>query len=356
MKIFIDLGHPGHVHYFRNFIQIMQKQGHEFFIASRDKEVTLKLLDEYNLPYYNRGKGHKGLIGKILYMLKADFILYRRAKLFKPDVFLSFGSMYAAHASALLRKPHIAFDDTEHAWFQQLLNNPFSAAILTPSCFTKDFGKKHIRFDSYMELAALHPNYYVPNPNIYQLLGLNSGEKFILLRFVSWNASHDVGQKGLLYNEKLRLLTELSGYARVFISSEAELPVNLKQYQVALPPYRMHDLQAFASLYIGEGATMASECAMLGTPAIYVNSLNAGTLMEQEKNGLLFSFRNSKGVLEKATELLGTPDLMQKIQIRRHKMLADKIDLTAYMVWFVENYPKSVKIMKENPDFQYNFK
>ncbi|MGA2408340.1 MAG: hypothetical protein ABSF81_16535 [Bacteroidales bacterium] len=28
--------------------------------------------------------------------------------------------------------------------------------------------------------------------------------------------------------------------------------------------------------------TMASECAMLGTPAIYVNSLDAGTLREQD--------------------------------------------------------------------------
>jgi hypothetical protein len=31
-------------------------------------------------------------------------------------------------------------------------------------------------------------------------------------------------------------------------------------------------------------------------------------------------------------------------------MLSDKIDVTAFMVWFVENYPESVKIMKENPD------
>lgn len=30
-------------------------------------------------------------------------------------------------------------------------------------------------------------------------------------------------------------------------------------------------------------------------------------------------------------------------------MLSDKIDVTAFMVWFIENYPKSAKIMKENP-------
>ena len=35
----------------------------------------------------------------------------------------------------------------------------------------------------------------------------------------------------------------------------------------------MHNALKYASLFVGEGATMASECAILGTPAIYVNSL-----------------------------------------------------------------------------------
>ena len=81
-------------------------------------------------------------------------------------------------------------------------------------------------------------------------------------------------------------------YGKVIISSEGELPVELEKYRVKISPERMHDLLSFASLYIGEGATTASECAMLGTPAIYVNVLDAGTLQEQENLGLLFSFRN----------------------------------------------------------------
>ena len=41
---------------------------------------------------------------------------------------------------------------------------------------------------------------------------------------------------------------------------------------------------------------------------------------------------------------------------RRKKMLADKIDVTAFMVWLIENYPESVKIMKKNPDYQLRFR
>ena len=59
MKIFIDIGHPAHVHYFRNFIKIMEKNGHHFLILARDKEITQELLNHYKIPYVSRGKGAK---------------------------------------------------------------------------------------------------------------------------------------------------------------------------------------------------------------------------------------------------------------------------------------------------------
>jgi uncharacterized protein len=54
-------------------------------------------------------------LGKILYLPKANALLLKHALKFKPDLFLSFSSPYAAQVSSILRKPHIAFDDTEHA-------------------------------------------------------------------------------------------------------------------------------------------------------------------------------------------------------------------------------------------------
>ncbi|MHC1703474.1 MAG: hypothetical protein AB9846_06155 [Tenuifilaceae bacterium] len=43
-------------------------------------------------------------------------------------------------------------------------------------------------------------------------------------------------------------------------------------------------------------------------------------------------------------------------QDNRRKMLEDKIDVTAFLVWFIEHYPDSAKIMKEDPDYQNSFK
>jgi len=111
----------------------------------------------------------------------------------------------------------------------------------------------------------------------------------------------------------------------------------------------------------GESATMASECAVLGTPSIYLDDVGRGYTDEEErKYNLVFNYSESdsdqKLSIKKGVEILQDKNLKPIWKKRRQKMLADKIDITAFMVWFVENYPKSKKIMKENPDFQYRFK
>ena len=356
MRIFIDIGHPAHVHYFRNFVKLMIGKGHEFCFSARDKEVTFSLLRSFNIPYLSRGKGGKSILGKILYLFKGDRIVWLFARKFKPDLFLSFASPYAAHAAFILKKPHIAIDDTEAAKFGQFFYLPFSQTKLNPLSFKKSFGRTQIRFDSFMELCSLHPNYFEPDESVFEELGLNKSDRFILMRFVSWNANHDIGQKGLTNSDKRLIIDTLGEKFKIIISSELGLPEEFKSLAIKISPEKIHHVMAFASLFIGEGATMASECAMLGTPAIYVNSITAGTLEEQERYHLLYGYRDSVGVIEKARELLNTDDLKEEFQKRRYKMLADKIDITAFLVWFVENYPESVKTMTHNPEYQYTFK
>jgi len=207
-----------------------------------------------------------------------------------------------------------------------------------------------------MELCYLFPRYFNPDQNILKELGLDSKEPYALFRFVSWGANHDIGQTGIPDVAKIELVNRLTMSMRVFISSEGKMPEELIKYKIQISPEKIHDVLAFAKIYIGEGATMASESAMLGTPAIYVNSLTAGTIDEQQNSGLLFSYRNYYGVLSKVEELLSNPNLKQEFIQKRDKMLEDKIDVTSFMVWFVENYPESFRIMRENPEYQERFK
>lgn len=355
MKILIDIGHPAHVHYFRNFITEMKKRGHNFFITARNKDVTFSLLNAYNIPYISRDSGSSKLLGKLLYIFKADYLIFKHAVNFKPDIFLSFGSTYAGHVAFFLKKPHIVFDDTEHAKLEHLMYKPFANIIFTPNCFLKDMGKKQIRFQSFMELCYLHPKYYSPNPTILKSLNIKEQEEYAILRFVSWDASHDIGQTGLSYEMKIEVVSRIASKMKVFISSENELPADLKKYKISIEPEIIHDALYYASIFVGEGATMASECAMLGTPAIYVNSLTGGTVEEQEVYGLLFGFRTSNGVLEKIDELLNMKDRKIFFREKNKKLIYDKIDITEFLIWFIEEYPNSHGIMKMNPDYQSRF-
>jgi hypothetical protein len=292
-------------------------------------------------------------------MFSADVKLLFKAIKFKPDIFISFASPYAAQTSWLLRIPHIVLDDTEHARFGHFFYQPFSRVFLNPACFQKDFGKRQIRFNSYSELFYLHPNNKTSYPDILTLLGISENEKFALLRFVSWRASHDIGHSGLDLPAKKKLVELLleKGF-KIFISAEVQnKDLFFDQYMINISPDLIHHVMEHAHLLITEGATMASECAMLGTPAIYVNSLDAGTLREQEdKYHLIHGFRSSEGVIEKVKEIINSPDVKRTYQLSRNKMLSEKIDPTAFLVWFVENYPNSVKIMRDNPEYQERFR
>jgi predicted glycosyltransferase len=353
MRILVDINHPAHVHYFKNFIRIMKMKGHEFLVTARNKEIAFDLLKQNEIEYHDRGAGKKSLLAKLFYILKADIYIFKKALKFKPDLFLSFASTYAAHASALYRKPHIALDDTEHAKFELLMYPPFTNIILTPYCFKKDLGKKQIRFDSFVELSYLHPNQFKPDPNVLDLLGVKADERFAIVRFVSWNASHDIGEKGLSNNEKINLVEELSKKVKVFVSSEGLLPAPLKKHEFKVPTNLMHSALFYASIYVGEGGTTASEAALLGTPALYINNLSMGYIDEEKKAGLLFQTTDKQEIFNKIHAILNENKNSFKNNLAG--LMESKTDLTAYLVWFVENYPASVKQLSEDKNFQKRF-
>jgi hypothetical protein len=350
MKIFIDIGHPAHVHYFKNTIKFLNDHNHHIMITARDKDVTHQLLDNYSIPYVSRGKGRKSLIGKLFYLINADFQLFKLSRIFKPDLFLSFASPYAGHVSFLIGKPHISLTDTEHAKLGIISFLPFSDVVLTPKVFKIDLGNKHLRFNGFMEQCYLQKNYFKPNNKVLRNLDLEPHDKFVIIRLVSWDASHDIGQKGFTQDSLLSIIEEVKKYAKVFISSECVLPKILKSYQLAIKPTEIHDLLFYAELFIGEGATMASESAILGTPSIYVNTLTAGTLEAQAQQGLLHIYHSSEGIIEKVVEILNDVNNKEKQRHRRDQCLHNNIDVNKFISWFVSNYPESFDLIKKDPN------
>ena len=353
MRIFIDIGHPAHVHYFRYTINKLKNDGHNIFITARRKDVTHQLLDNYNIPYTSRGTGSNSLIGKFFYLLKADLLLLRLAKDFNPDLFLSFASPYASHVSSIIRKPHIAFTDTEHAKLGILSFLPFTDIVFTPQVYKSNHGHKHLRFHGYMEQCYLQKDYFKPNNMILKKLNLKENDKFVIIRLVSWGASHDIGHKGFSLSYLERLIKLVEQKAKVFLSVEGAIPKQLQKYKLSIDPTQIHNILYYAELFIGEGATMASECAVLGTPSIYVNSLSAGSLEDQAKESLIYMFSTTDGVIEKVQEILEDDHFKARQKSIRDIALQNKIDVNRLIEWFILNYPESSKKLQDDPDLQY---
>ena len=236
MRILVEIGHPAHVHHFRNMILILKSRGCSVKICTTDKDLTLPLLNTLGFDYDILGVNKSGnLINKLSLLIKAEYRMLRIARKFKPDLFISRGSPVSAHISRILGKPHIVFNDTECAILTDIVTLPFTDIICTPSCFKKDYGRKHIRFEGYKELAYLHPNYFKSDPSVLGGLGLTGSDKFIILRFVAWQAAHDIGQHGFSMEAKRGLIKEMEKYARVFITSESPLPAEFEQYRITIP-------------------------------------------------------------------------------------------------------------------------
>ena len=356
MRILVDIGHPAHIHYFKNCARILSEKGYEFLFVVRERDSTIELIQSTGFNFVSRGKGKKGLLNKLIGIPQIDYKLIKIARKFHPDMFLSFSSPYAAHVATLMRKPHIAFDDTEHAKFEHWMCRPFTDVVLSPSCYNAKLWKNQLLFDSFMELCYLHPNYFQPDKTVLERIGVKEGEKYCVLRLISWDANHDVGQHGLNYQDKLRLVDELSKVCRVFISSEEKLDDTLQKYQLKIHPKDLHSILKYASLYVGEGGTTASESVVLGTPAIYINSLNAGLFDEEQKRGLLFHISSLDDILKTSCMILTDENFQKSFKQNWEKLLAEKIDPTALLVWFVENYSESKSIMRKNSNYQYNFR
>lgn len=342
VNIIVDVNHPAHVHFFKNFVLEMERRGHNILITATEKDVTFGLLDSFNFNYVDLGSYGNTLLKKLVNLPLINIKMYFKIRHFRPDIFVGLGSIRAAHVSFFLRKKCIIFEDTEHSTEQIKLYLPFTDFVYTPSCFKNDLGKKQVKYKGYHELAYLHPNYFTPNPEVLSEIGLTENDTFVVLRFVSWGASHDLGHRTLSLDDKINAVNELKKYGHVIITSEHELPSELEEYRTNISPDKMHDLLYYTTLLYGDSATMASECAVLGTHSIYCDYAGRGyTDEEEQKYDLVYNFYDEntmgKESLKKAIQLLQDPKLKESGRAKRDILLADKVDVTKFMVDLLEN-------------------
>lgn len=365
MNILFVSGHPAQVHNFRNVRAELVKAGHHVYWLTTPKDIATNLLDTYQIPYQTLKKPNKGILSKAWTLLRNVIweigFLCRN----KIDVAITRTCPYTTIAAKLCGVKHIIIDDTEHAAHKMKKISDQANTIIVPECFDFKLRSDELRFAGNIELFYLRDNRFTPTP-VWDLLGIAPNTRFAIVRFVKWDAWHDtelVG--GFSLDQKRELVARLQKHMKVFISSESELPADLEPYRIQIPIERMHDVQAAASLFVGESATMASESVVLGTPAIYIDEVGRGYTDEEAREQLLWMYRpvpsrqelksdepdwisgGVKECIEKAEEIAADFDYTAYNQ-RYQNWLATKIDCTAFLTWFIENYPASQQETREN--------
>lgn len=364
MKILFHLGHPAHFHLFKNLIYSLKKSWNTTYILIKKKDVLEELLQASGQAYFNiLPAGRKdSKLGIGIGQLKQDLRMFSFCLKHRPDILIG-TSVAISHVGKFLRIPSINVneDDAEVVPLYSNLAYPWANIILSPiSCDNSKWEEKSVKYQGYHELAYLHPNNFTPEQQIVEKY-ISIDKPYSILRFAKLKAHHDKGISGISLTIAKKIISICEPNINVYITSERKLEPELEPYRIKIEPIDMHHVMAFAKMYIGDSQTMAAEAAVLGIPFIRFNDFvdRIGYLNEIEKKyklGYGIPSNEPKKLYKTLEDLLKIVDLKSLYQQRRKKMLDDKIDVTKFLVWFIENYPKSIEIINKDPEYQYKFK
>lgn len=349
MNIFANISHPAHVHFFKNAIMELTRRGHQITIGARQKEFTRDLLTAYNLSYTPLTKKGQGLGGLIKELLIQQVMVSRIIKRSQINLMVQIGGIFNAPVGRYYGIPTLAFSDTENDRWGNRVSFGVSKHVLSPDCFDHNAGgrwKNQILYPGYHELAYLSPR-YAPK--------MRKADNRFLVRFVGWGAGHDIGEKWLSDRQKVEIVRTLESYGSVHISSEMPLPKEILHLSCKIHPSEIHGFMKECKLVVGESATMASESACLGIPALFLSNTGRGYTTEEDvKYGLIRHYRLNQweDIMTTLTQW-ASRDLFEEWQEKRWRMLKEKMDVTPWMIELIENYPSSIEDAKQGKFERY---
>lgn len=364
MNILIDISHPAHVHLFRNAIRLFKQHGHQVIVTVKDIAIVKRLLEMEKIEYAVIG-GSKcdSLVGKAFMQIKYDLLLWKVAKENRIDIGIG-SSVTIAHVSKFCKMKSVFLDDDDDNVEPMIVKyvHPYCNITLSPIALLGNRQtKRNLFYQGSHELAYLHPNRFVPDPSILETIGLHAGEPYFVMRFNAFKAHHDGNVHGLSLEQKLELIKLLEPHGKVLITTERNIEPELASYQMTIPPDKIHHLLYYATLFVGDSQTMTSEAAILGTPAFRCNTLVGQLSVIEElehRYQLAYGFKPEQfsKMTETIGQLLAMPNLKDIWQTRRANFLSDKIDVTAFLVWFIEHYPESEQIVLTQPTYPLKFR
>lgn len=363
--ILFIISHPAHFHLFKHTINRLKEDGYRIVTIIRPKDVLEQLCINSGMDYTKIKERSRsvGKLGLAFSLIQKTWEVCRIVRKEKPSLMIGSDGVIS-YAGKLYGIPSFDCDedDAEATPLFAKMFYPFFTGIIVPTiCSVGKWADKKIGVHSYHELAYLHPNHFVPDINKLDQYGISRDKPFYLIRFAQLTAHHDTGIHGIDTSTALRLLAMLKGKGNVYITSERPLERELESYRIHINPIDIHHIMAFADLFIGDSQTMAAEAGVLGTPFVRLNDFSGRLAYLNEiedvyKLGYSHKSNDLEGFFSSIQKWLDTPDRKSVCAERREKMFTEKIDYAQFLTWFIESYPDSTRIMRENPDYQWRFR
>lgn len=334
------MGHPAHFHLFKN---LLTNPDYHFIIVISDKDILKDLLEQNNISYIKISDyGSKfSFFHKFFKLILSTKKLISIAKKHQPILFIGCLSQMAWAGKYLnIKTFFFAEDDFEYTKIQGKITYPFVDKIITAEGVNVGpFKAKQFTYPAYQKLAYLHPDWFTPSEKADLQQKYLLKDAYFILRLVQLSAHHDDKISGISDHELQKIISVLSQYGQILISSEAKLAEKWKSFEFRPEINDMHSLMFHAKGVISDSQSMTVEAALLGTPNIRINDFKGkiSILNELEEKFSLTSSYFPEEISSSQLEAFCKEDL-QTWKMKRDKLLMEKQNPIPIYTHLIDSY------------------
>ena len=256
-----------------------RKREIDVIVTCRKYDYTIGVLKNGRIEPVIIGEyGGRSLLSKLIASSERQLELSRYwLNTRRPDIHISMTSPEGTRVAFGLRIPILLLSDTPHSTFVNKLTIPLADTVIIPKAvafneyLNIDSNKdKFVRFNGVFELMWI--NKFSPKESVLKNLGLTKYE-YVVLRPGEFKAAY-YPTMNIKQSVMSNIISELLEHVNVII-----LPRYVDQYEflkqelgdnIIIPDKAVDtlSLEYYALLVVTGGLTMATEAALMGTPAI----------------------------------------------------------------------------------------
>lgn len=277
MRVWVDITNSPQVAFFRPFLSLLQREGHEVRVSTREFAQTIELLAAAGVEHDVVGPGHGGrsLGGKAQATAGRLRALRRWARRQRFDVALAHASYELPLTARSLGVPSSYAFDYEFARVQHGLGCRAAQRVVVPEAIPPDrlrpLGASDRKTRRY---AGLKEEYYLsdfePDPSVVTSLGLDPARVLVVVRTPpEVSLYHRHGSP--LFEQVLRRLGDDDSLTAVVLCRtppQRTAVAGLKLPSLVVPERAVdaQSLVAASDLVVSAGGTMNREAVALGIP------------------------------------------------------------------------------------------